>query len=50
MYTVQPKSNYSMVFFDMVINDLQKASECQVIMAFMIVGKIRNAVRCNVIT
>ena len=34
----------------MVINDLQKASECQVIMAFMIVGKIRNAVRCNVMS
>ena len=32
------------------MNDLQKASECQVIIAFMIVGEIRNTVRCNMIT
>ena len=34
----------------MVMNDLQKASECQVFMAFMIVGEIWNAVSCDVIT
>ena len=44
------RRNQTIVFFDMITNDLQKVSECQVIMAFMILGEIRNAVRCNVIT